>query len=161
MRIVLPFLRSPHNYDRDAASDETGLSCLDPSLAKQAFAEEADINTIVKRFGISGEVPQGVETPTYGDFTGVFDFHSAVNVVAAAHESFDAMPAEVRFRFHNDPGAFMDFVHNEANRAEAISLGLVLPPPPAPVADAAMGVSTGSGAEPKVAPEGAKHSSST
>lgn len=123
------FLRTEFNYDRDAASLESGLRCDDVSLAKQSFADEADINTIVRRFGLTGQLPSGVEAPTYGDFVGVFDFHSAMNAVAQARESFDKLPADVRYRFNNDPGQLVDFCSDEANRAEAEKLGLVVPAP--------------------------------
>ena len=49
-----PFLRSLYNYDRDAASSESGLACDDPTLAQQQFRDEADINTILERFGRTG-----------------------------------------------------------------------------------------------------------
>ena len=48
------FCRSEYNYDRDKVSEETGLNCKDLSLAKQSFADECDINNIVKRFGLTG-----------------------------------------------------------------------------------------------------------
>jgi len=126
------FVRSAFNYDMNAASDETALHCLDVSLAKQSFAEECDINTIVRRFNLTGELPSNVVAPTYADFEDIFDFHSAMNVVAQAHEAFGAMPAETRARFHNDPAEFLDFFNNEENRAEAVKMGLVVPPPQEP-----------------------------
>lgn len=134
--INVPFLRSPYNYDRNAAGDESGIDCLfdrdtgavTPSLAQQQFAEEVDINTIVRRFGISGQLPQNVRAPTFGDFENIPNYHDAMNAIRQADESFAAMPAEVRYRFHNDPGRFVEFVSDENNRAEAIKLGLVVPP---------------------------------
>jgi phage internal scaffolding protein len=125
------FVRSTFNYDMNAASDESGLRCDDVSLAKQEFAEECDINTIARRFGITGELPSGVRMPSYGDFSSVVDFHTAFNAVALANEAFETMPADVRSRFQNDPGKFVDFCSDESNRDEAIRLGLV-PPPPVP-----------------------------
>jgi phage internal scaffolding protein len=123
-----PFLRTAFNYDRNLAGDESGLDCSDfPSLCQQSFADECDINTIVRRFGVSGELPTGVRMPTYGDFVGVKDFHTAMNAVAKAHEAFDAMPASVRTRFHNDPGEFVAFCSDADNRKEAIKMGLVAP----------------------------------
>lgn len=119
------FVRSAYNYDMSAASVDAGLLCEDVSLAKQSFAEESDINTIVRRFRISGELPVNVRMPTYGDFTGVSDFHSAMNAVALAHEAFDAMPAEIRSRFHNDPQEFVAFCSDDSNMDEARKLGLV------------------------------------
>ena len=130
----LPFVRSAYNYDRDMVSEETGLACLDVSRAQQNFAEECDINTIVKRFGLTGELPSNVKVPQYGDFDQVVDYHSAMNLVAQANEAFDQMPASVRSRFANDPGAFVDFCSDPANAAEMGRLGLLTPgvgaPPP-------------------------------
>lgn len=121
------FVRSAYNYDRDAASLASGLFCDDESLTRQSFLEESDINTIVRRFGLSGQLPTDVRMPRYEDFSEVFDFHSALNAVAAARESFDTMPAAVRSRFQNDPGAFVDFCLAERNRDEATRMGLVDP----------------------------------
>lgn len=125
-----PFFRSAFNYDRNQASDEAGLMCEEETLAKQSFKEECDINTIVRRFNVTGELPTDVRMPTFGDFTGVKDFHSAANAIAAANEAFDAMPAEVRARFRNDPALFVDFCSDEGNREEAVKLGLVKPRAP-------------------------------
>lgn len=122
-----PFVRSPYNYDVDAVSNETGLKCEDASLAVQDQRDEVDINTIVRRFGLTGKLPEDVRMPSYGDFVGVSDYHSAMNAVALANEAFDAMPAEVRARFENDPGAFVDFCSDPKNLAEAGKLGLVKP----------------------------------
>lgn len=119
--------RAPFAYDSDAVSDETGLKCEDPTLAQQQFKDECDINNILERFGVTGELPSGVRQPQYGDFTGVFDYQSALNAVLAADEAFMAMPAQVRARFDNDPAKFVDFVADEANREEAVRLGLVNP----------------------------------
>lgn len=143
------FIRTAYNYDMNAASDEAGLMCLDPSLAKQSFAEEADINTIVRRFNITGELPVGVRMPTYGDFDTVSDFQEAMNAIALAREAFDRMPAEVRARFNNDPQKFVEFTSDDNNIEEARKLGLVpaaelaaaaalaTPPTPAPASPAA------------------------
>lgn len=135
--VVLPFVRSAFNYDRDAASLDSGLACEDKSLTKQSFAEECDINVIARRFGLTGELPQGVRLPRYEDFSEAFDFHSAMNAIAQANESFSALPAEVRARFLNDPGRFVDFCADRGNRDEAIRLGLIDKPLPAPAAPAA------------------------
>jgi phage internal scaffolding protein len=121
----IPFLRTPYNYDRDAASNDSGLECLDPTMAQQQFREECDINTIMERFGRTGELIAPIRMPQYGDFDGVNDYHSAMNAIVEAQTAFDALPAKVRARFGNDPAEFLDFVYNEENRDEAIRLGLV------------------------------------
>lgn len=124
----VPFLRTPYNYDVDKVSDETGLECPDPSLAQQNFKDESDINYIVRQFGLTGELPNQTISPQYGDFTGVLDYHSAVNAVLAAQDEFMDLPAQMRARFDNDPAKLIDFLGKEENREEAIKLGLVVMP---------------------------------
>jgi phage internal scaffolding protein len=125
----VPFLRTPYNYDGDKVSDETGLSCPEPTLAQQNFKDECDINYIVRQFGLTGELPGNTLSPQYGDFTGVLDYHSAVNAVLAAQDDFMALPAQMRSRFNNDPAQLIDFLSLEENREEAIKLGLVAAKP--------------------------------
>lgn len=122
-----PFMRTPHNYDTTRASNDTGLKCLDPTLTQQQFKDECDINTIVERFKLTGEVPTLQHLPTYGDFTGIHDFQSAMNAVVAARETFMSLPAKLRKRFHNDPQEFIEFCSDDANRDEAKLLGLLKP----------------------------------
>ncbi len=117
--------RTGFNYDRDAASDESGLFCEDESLAIQSAEEESNINTIVRRFGLTGQLPDQVAMPRTGDFTNIPDFHTAMNMVRQAQEEFLRVPAEVRARFNNDPQAFMQFVEDDSNRDEAAKLGLL------------------------------------
>lgn len=132
-------------YDTDEASRESGLACEDVSRAQQSFAAEVDINTIVKRFGLTGQLPESVRVPLPEDFYDILDFHSAMNVVRQGEEAFAQMPAAVRARFSNDPGEFLDFVNNPENTEEAIRLGIanrrvevseepVVAPPPVPPA---------------------------
>ncbi|WNK14838.1 MAG: internal scaffolding protein [Microvirus sp.] len=123
------FLRTEHNYDRDKASAETGLACTEEEgLTQQQFKEETDINTIVKRFGLTGELPGDFQMPRSGDFTEVNDFQSAMNMIRTAQQEFDRMPAELRARFNFDPQRLFDFLDDGNNRAEALKLGLIQPP---------------------------------
>lgn len=119
------FIRTPYNYDMHEASNESALRCMDKSRTAQEFKDEADINTIVKRFGLTGELPENVPMVLQGDFTNVTDFMGAMNLVVAARESFDAQPAEIRARFDNDPHKFLEFTSNKDNLDEAIKMGLV------------------------------------
>lgn len=127
--IVSPFIRTPFNYDVDAASSASALHCLDKSLASQSERDETDINEIVRRFGITGKLPDNFQPPVYGDFTDITDYRSALQAVRNAAESFMDMPADMRARFNNDPGQLIDFLADQANRAEAEKLGLVNPLP--------------------------------
>lgn len=119
------FVRSAYNYDMDEASLETGLLCKDKTLAQQQFKEESDINTIVERFHLTGEVPQLQQVPTSADYHGVFDFQSAMNAIVAAKDTFMTMPAKIRTRFDNDPQKFHDFFLDPDNIPEAELLGII------------------------------------
>lgn len=124
------------NYDTNAAGDESGLDCrydLDtgeetPSLTQQHFAEECDINTIVKRFGLTkdAELLKGARMPVYGDFSGVHDYQTALNAVRQAAEDFMDLPAEVRARFGHDPQRLLEFVGDDRNHDEARKMGLTV-----------------------------------
>ena len=125
MKIEDVFIRTEFNYDRDLASDLTALANEEPSMTKQSFVEESDINTIVKRFGLTGQLPSDIRMPLNGDFQEVPDFRTAMQLLVEAREGFMQMPADVRARFGNDPAAFVDFISNDENRAEAERLGIV------------------------------------
>lgn len=122
-------------YDRRVASDAAGLACPEETLAVQSSKDEADINVIVRRFGLTGHLPLVPVPPTYEDFSAVTDFQTAQNLILAAQASFLAMPAEVRNRFQNDAGAFVAFCDDPANLEEMRKLGLAVPAKeePAPV----------------------------
>jgi len=119
------FLRTPYNYDRDAATNESGLACEEPSLAQQHFKDECDINNILRQFNVTGLLPQQTLSPRYGDFSGIGDYHTALNRVIAAQDEFEALPAQIRARFNNDPAQLIEFLENSDNRPEAEELGLV------------------------------------
>ena len=119
------FVRNPYNYDMALASEESGLACKDPSLAQQHMKDECDINVLVERFGVTGSMPVAPIEPSYGDFSGVGDYHTALNKIKAADEAFMALPAKIRAKFDHDPNALLNYLQNEENRDEAIQIGLI------------------------------------
>lgn len=134
-------------YDEhDQISADTGLRMLkrdtdpktgfltdelvpDLGYTQQQFAEEADINTIVRRFGLTGELPSAMRAPIYGDFTGITNYQDALNAVLQAEAGFNDLPADLRERFANDPARMLQFLADDRNKDEAIKLGLVNKPP--------------------------------
>ena len=122
---TIPFFRTAYNYDTNAASNESGLHCEDASLTQQHFKDETDINNILRQFNITGLLPDQPLSPKYGDFTGIGDYHGALNAVIAAEDQFMALPATLRARFENDPAQLIDFLADENNRSEAEKLGLL------------------------------------
>lgn len=134
--IRVPFIRSAFNYDMSAASLESGLFCEDGTRTQQQFKEECDINTIVERFGVTGELPTGVSIPYMADFSeSVTDFQTALNMIKAADEAFMAYPASIRSQFENDPERFVAFVSDPANKDQVKAWGLARAemPLPAPI----------------------------
>lgn len=123
--MVIVFVRSPYNYDTAQASLESGLKCEDVSRTQQHQKEEADINTIVKRFGLTGELPSSVRVPQSGDFSNISDYHTAMNQVLAADRAFMELPADLRSHFRNSPEEYVEFCLNPENREELKMLGLL------------------------------------
>lgn len=92
---------------------------------KQEFKAESDINTIMARYNRTGELPQiNLVAPQYLDVTGM-DFHAHMNAVREAQNLFDDLPSQIRNRFANDPGAFIDFCSDPDNRLELSKMGLL------------------------------------
>lgn len=111
----------------------------DPSMTKQSFKDECDINRIVARAaesGFFGSIADG--QPLYADVSHVPDYQSALNTVIAARDRFMQMPAEIRERFANDPAKMVSFLGDPKNIDEGRKLGLLKPAPiPDPVVEPA------------------------
>jgi phage internal scaffolding protein len=120
-------VRGAYGYDEESFSNVGAVEDFGPSLALQSQREDADINTIVKRFGLTGEIPQNVRLPTYGDFVGISDYHAAMNAIGEANSSFQLLPADIRSRFDNDPGKFVDFCSDPDNIDGLREMGLAKP----------------------------------
>lgn len=157
MKVQPVFLRTPYNYDVMEVSNATGLRCEDISRTVQDGKDDADINVIMERYARTGQFKPPANLPQYGDFTGVTDFQSALDLVLAAEDGFMQLPAKLRSRFHNEPAALLEFLAKEENRQEAIDLG-ILPKPPQKQPDVKLFVNKETGeispVAAKAAPEG-------
>lgn len=105
------------------------------SLTKQCHKDECDVNKIVKRFKKAQGIDllqslDGYAAGRYGDFSQVPDYREALHQVRKAEETFMRLPAQLRFKFDNDPANFLDFCQDPKNGDEMIKLGLREPPPP-------------------------------
>jgi hypothetical protein len=118
-------LRIPYYYDTDAVSKKNSITCEDESLTVQSQKDESDINNIIRRFGLTGEMPTNPVMPQYGDFTGIKDYQSALNQIIKAKEDFMTLPPEIRKRFNHDPQILLDFISDPQNQEEAVKLGLL------------------------------------
>lgn len=120
-------VRSAYAYDVDQVSKDSALECKDKSMTQQSQAEEADINTIVRRFKLTGQLPENVKVPVFADSDGELTYKEALDMIRQADQSFGAMPADVRARFGNDPANFVEFCSDEKNIDEMRRLGLAVP----------------------------------
>jgi len=97
--------------------DQTDLDCSvgGPSMTKQSFADETDINKIVARFEKTGLIEHlNSREPFYGDVSDIVGYQEALNVVQKADDLFNAYPAKVRERFDNDPVKFIEFISDRS-----------------------------------------------
>jgi len=118
------FVRSAYNYDAAEVSLATGLTCPEPTLAKQEFKDDADINNIMYKYGVTGELPQA-SGAAFGDFQSTMSYHDMQNTLKEAETAFKTLPADIRSEFNNDPANVIDFLNNPDNREKAIEIGLI------------------------------------
>lgn len=102
------------------------------SRVEKSHRDKCNINSIMSRYQRTGLVPVSRAAGAYGDFSGVVDYHTCVQAQRDAEGAFMSLPAEVRKRFRNDPGELLAFLGDEANREEAIKIGLIPKPEPEP-----------------------------
>jgi len=121
-------------------------------MTQQNMAAETDINNIMAKYQKTGVLTHVSKyVGQYGDFSGVPDYKTGLEMVMAAEEMFMSLPAKIRDRFGNDPAKFIDFATNEDNIDELRSMGLA-PQPPAPPEPSLVKVVTED--EPVSAPKG-------
>lgn len=110
----------------------------DKGFTVQADRKDADINEIIKRFEVTGQVARlNSRPPFYGDVSEFDGLADALTKVREAQDLFMTYDANVRERFDNDPVKFVEFLQDPENLKEAQDLGIVAKPPPPASAPAA------------------------
>lgn len=106
----------------------------EPSMTKQEFKDETDINILMARYEKDG-IPPGLTTasPSYIDCTDIPDLRTALDIFIDAEKAFMSLSAQVRKEFDNDPLKFVDFADNKDNLPKMREWGLA-PPEPEPEA---------------------------
>lgn len=105
-----------------------------PGRTKQSFKDECNVNHIMAKYTRTGVIEHGnAHRAQYGEVPAI-EYRQALDAVMKAEALFDSLPAGIRRRFDNQPGKFLDFCDDPANRDEAGELGLLeelqeLPPP--------------------------------
>lgn len=116
------FVRNPLNYNPDVLTRLTGLACPADTFTVASQARDSELSVIMQQFGMTGHVPGSLEMPSYMDFDEVFDYQSALHQVMRAQESFMLIAPEIRSRFDNDPGKFLEFVYDPSNKDEVVKM---------------------------------------
>lgn len=132
VQLPLPPIRYADDGLNGFYSDMTGSYNEEPSLTKQEFTETCDPNFIIDRVRRGQDVSafMSVRTPQYGDFTNAPDsYHQALSFVTEAKQSFMQLDPEIRSKFDNDPGKFLDYVNNPDNAQALIDMGLAVAKP--------------------------------
>lgn len=124
------FVKSPYNHDRRQSSLDSATRNTLPSLTVQADKDDCDINVLIRRFGVTGVLNAVQRPPNISEFSEIFDFQDAMNLVRQAEESFASLPADVRVRFNHNPHLYVDFCSQEENLPEMRKMGIAIPEPP-------------------------------
>lgn len=98
-----------------------------PSLTKQQFKTETNINNLVNAYLKTGEHQNLNKLPPRFDYAPSEDFMASLILVDQAKESFAALPPQLRTRFGNNPAEFLAFAQDSSNRPEMAALGLLSP----------------------------------
>lgn len=150
-----PFPHATHDFFKPLAARDPGISDWGPSLTRQEFAEDCDINVIMDRFATTGIPPANMrEGGAYLDLTDMpEDLQSTLEMLKNAETAFMTLPATVRREFDNDPVKFVDFASNPANSDKMVEWGLSeRPVAPAPTEVIITGDKTKPEASPPKAP---------
>lgn len=124
------FVRNPYNYDTKAASASAAFTPVGPTLTKLDQQQEADINNIVRQFGLGKPLPYTRAIPTFDDFSGISDYQEAMELLREASAAFAALPSDVRDKLGNDPSRLVAIASDPKAREKLTELGLLIPATP-------------------------------
>lgn len=108
----------------------------EPSMTQQQFADDCDVNNILRKHGHDPVAFQALTRPggVYADFSNITDYQAMLDTVMNAQDAFASLPAHLRSRFGNDPNQLLSFIQNPSNYDEGVSLGLLNSKTPNPAA---------------------------
>lgn len=130
--------RQSHVIDCDAPLPN-GKPNVDAT--RQEFKKEADVNTILDRFAVSGVMPP-LRTPIYGERDFDIDLHTGYLALDDAQRAFNKLPRQLRERYGTFTG-LLDAIHNKTfkddlqraidEEAALADLNREAPPPQPPI----------------------------
>lgn len=104
------------------------LICDDPGRTEQAHKDACDINNIMLR--AKPQPTNGIiaNPGMYGDVSEVGSFQEALDKIHATQQEFQALSAQIRARFDNNPANLIAYLEDPENHAEAVKLGIIQAP---------------------------------
>ena len=99
----------PHKrvtFDNTKLDLKTGELVEVPSMTKQEFVAECDINNIIKQYSATGQMKHISARAAQGQYLDLpddLDFQTSLEIVRQAQEAFATLPSGTRARFENDP----------------------------------------------------------
>ena len=116
---------------------EKVLSPSGRKAAKQEFKDDADLNSIMRKFQKTGAIDHAkIHQGSYG-IASPMQLHEAMNLVKKSESMFNELPSSIRNKFENNAEQFLDYVQNPDNAIEAKELGISLSPEAAKAAEKA------------------------
>lgn len=88
-------MQPPNRDQSHIGLEEPTIDCSQGDTARQEFAQEADINYMLSRFGVTA--PRGA--PTYGEIDYTLDLQQAIDSVREARAGYETLPVELRRKF--------------------------------------------------------------
>lgn len=145
-----------HRDEAELSHPAVVVDCSNlPSLTRQEFAGECDINALMAQYEKTGLLPQAAvnrSEPRYLDVSDVPDLQSALFLLSEATNAFMALPAITRREFDNDPVKFIEYAENPDHIDRLREWGLA-PPKPVPPAPQEVKVVAMPDLEPEPAPK--------
>lgn len=133
LSLPVPVIVSAMNDFAIGSRERADMSFFAPSLTRQEFAEECDINTLMERYEKSGVISHvNRAQPIYMDMTDLPDLREGLDIMREATTAFMALPAKVRREFDHDPVKFVEFAGNKDNLERMREWGLAAPVAAAP-----------------------------
>lgn len=102
--------------DPKVNATRTDCQAAGDGITEQAHKDEVSIQNIVKR-AQRGEAIDMVNNANWGvDTLGQPGFDEAQNIIANTKAMFEQLPSNIRTMCGNNPGNFLEFYEDEANR---------------------------------------------
>lgn len=117
-----PFWKTPWNHDTDNEATASGTLNVEPSKTQTHQADDTNINTIMRRYGITGPEQLAPPPPSYAEFPEDWDMHTVIEIQRRAHDAFMQLPARIRAEFDNDLARYVGTVNELQKRGDVESL---------------------------------------